>query len=112
MVETYKTLQEATNRARELNNIVKLSNGLLNTGTYDYCIKIHRENGKRFYTIVKNNDKDKKLKKEEVKGRIKEILEMRGQGLSYDKIAEEIGTYSSVIYGLHREAIKEGIYEM
>lgn len=105
-IEKYKTLEEATNRARELNGIIKLAGGL-SAGTYDYCVKIHRNNGKRSYSVVKADEasKEKKLKKAEVKGRINEILEMRERKLSYDKIAEELGTHASVVYELYKEAV-------
>jgi|GEM_PF-2789660 len=103
-IERYETLEEAVNRARELNNVIKLTGGL-SSGTYDYCIKIHRKNGKRSYSVEKSDEafKDKKMKKSEVKGRTKEIIEMRTQGLSYDKIAEEIGTHTSIVYELCKE---------
>lgn len=38
IIEEYKTLEEATNRARELNGVIKLDSGL-SAGTYDYCVK-------------------------------------------------------------------------
>lgn len=71
--------------------------------------KIHRYNGKRSYSVVKTVEavKEKKLKKAEVKGRINEILKMRERKLSYDKIAEEIGTHVSVVYELHQKAMTE-----
>ncbi|MCF0171610.1 MAG: hypothetical protein HUK04_07530 [Bacteroidaceae bacterium] len=110
-IEIYKTLEEAINKARELNGIIQLAGGL-SVGTYDYCIKIHRENGKRFYSIMRTDEalKDKKLKKAEVKGRTKEIIKMRNKGFSYEKIAEEIGTHTSVVYTLYQEAIEEEKY--
>lgn len=108
IIEEYKTLEEATNRARELNGVIRLDSGL-SAGTYDYCVKIHRNNGKRSYFVVKTVEavKEKKLKKAEVKGRINEILKMRERKLSYDKIAEEIGTHVSVVYELHQKAMTE-----
>lgn len=106
IIEEYKTLEEATNRARELNGVIKLDSGL-SAGTYDYCVKIHRKNGKRSYSAIKTDEatKEKKLKKAEVKGRINEILEMRERKLSYDKITEELGTHTSVVYELHQKAM-------
>lgn len=105
-IEKYETLEEAIDRTRELNGVIKLAGGL-SAGTYDYCIKIYRKNGKRSYSVVKTDEafKDKKLKKSEVKGRINEILEMRERKLSYDKIAEELGTHASVVYELYKEAV-------
>lgn len=107
IIEEYKTLEEATNRARNLNGVIKLDNGNYSSGTYAYCVKIHRKNGKRSYSVIKTDEatKEKKLKKAEVKGRINEILEMRERKVSYDKIAEELGTHASVVYELHQKAM-------
>ena len=108
-IEKYKTLEEATNRARELNGIIKLDNGTLSTGTYAYHVKITKSNGKRFFLVIKNEDFVARKNWSELKEKtIEQIIEMREQGATYQAIAKKIGTDPTNVHKWYKQA-KEGL---
>lgn len=105
VIEEYKTLEEATNRARELNGIIKLDNGTLSTGTYAYHVKITKSNGKRFFLVIKNEDFVARKDWSELKEKtIKQIIEMREQGATYQAIAKKIGTNPTNVHKWFKQA--------
>ena len=110
-IEEYKTLEEATNRARELNGIIKLDNGCLSNGTYAYHVKISRNNGKRIFLVIKNEDFVARKDWSELKEKtIKQIIEMREQGATYQAIAKKIGTNPTNVHKWYKQA-KERLWK-
>ena len=105
VIEEYKTLEEATNRARELNGIIKLDNGTLSTGTYAYHVKITRSNGKRFFLVIKNEDFVARKNWSKLKEKtIEQIIEMREHGATYQAIAKKIGTDPTNLHKWYKQA--------
>lgn len=105
IIEEYKTLEKATNRARKLNGIIKLDNGCLSNGTYAYHVKISRNNGKRIFLVIKNEDFVARKDWAELKEKtIKQIIEMREQGATYQAIAKKIGTNPTNVHKWYKQA--------
>lgn len=104
VIEEYQNLEEAILRVRELNDVIKNPNGL-SIGTYAYCIKIYRNNGKRTYLIVENEGARTHKKVSVTKTEyIEEIIKMRELGIPYQIIADKIGTHPANVHHWYNEA--------